>query len=312
MRERRVKDSIVSIASSGIEARSLVEGLNLLPIDKLIKPGDTVVITPNWVKSMSPSTATVVGPRTLRELISFVKNKGPKRIVVACGSGGDDTLKVFREVGYDRVISEERVELVDLNYGPYVDLQLDHPIIKSTPINRLVEETDVLISFSQLKIHEEATVSGTIKNVALSWPPAEIHGFPKKKLGIHDELHSFIVAITKKIPIDISILSVDKAMIGTGPSDGKAINTNGLVIASTDAIAVDAIGSRLLGFLPQAISYLYSLYKAGIGEADPRKMKMTGLSLEEAERIFSMAAYGQEVILDKNNSIKDLHGTLPN
>ncbi|KAB3529158.1 DUF362 domain-containing protein [Alkaliphilus serpentinus] len=312
MRNRRVIEPLVSIARSGIEERSLVDALNLLPMNRLIRDGDTVVITPNWVKAMAPNTATVVGPKTLKELITFVKGKNPKRIVIACGSGGDDTLKVFREIGYERVITSEGVDFIDLNYGPYTDLNLDHSIIKTTKVNGIIKEADVLISFSQLKVHEEATISGTIKNVALSWPPAEIHGFPKKKLGIHEDLHGFIVAMTKKVPIDLAILSVDKAMIGTGPSDGKAINTEGLVIASTDAIAADAIGGRLLGFLPQAISYLYALYREGIGEADPRKMKMTGLTLEEAERIFSMAAYGQEVLLDKNNNIKDLHGTLPN
>ncbi|MCC5910268.1 MAG: DUF362 domain-containing protein [Clostridiaceae bacterium] len=309
MRERRVKSPIVSITHNQIEQLSIIEAINLLPLDEIIKEGDTVVITPNWVKAQPPYTATVVGPRTLRTLIQHIKNKSPDKIIIATGSGGDDTKKVFETVGYNKIIAEEKIEFIDLNYGPYIDLALGHDIIETTKINKLIEETDVLISFTQLKQHEEATVSAAIKNIALGWPPGEIHGFPKKSLGIHEDLHGFIVAMAKKIPIDLSIVSLDKTMIGTGPSDGKAVNTEGLIIASTDPVAADAIAARLLGFLPQAVQYLYRLYKDGIGEADPKNMTIRGLTLEEAEKLFSMAAYGQEIVLDKNNVIKNLHGS---
>lgn len=312
MRSRRVKKTIVGIARGDNEQQSIVEAINLLPINEVIRGGDVVVITPNWVKALAPYTATVVGPETLRQLIQFVKTKDPKEIVIAVGSGGEETTKVFEGIGYNEVIIQEGVRFVDLNYGPYIDLQLEHSVVPQTKINKLLEEIDVLISFTQLKYHEEATISAAIKNVALGWPPAEIHGFPKKLLGIHEDLHGFIVAMTKKIPIDLSIISVDKAMIGTGPSEGKAVNTQGLVIASTDPVAADAIGGRLLGFLPQAIQYLYRLYLDRVGEADPQNMDIRGLTLEEAESIFSMAAYGQEVVLDKENKYKNIHGTQPN
>ncbi|MCT4617811.1 MAG: DUF362 domain-containing protein [Marinisporobacter sp.] len=306
-KDRRVKKPIVSIMKDKKEEDSVVKALDLLPISEMIKKEDVVVITPNWVKSKPPYTGTVVGPNTLRALIQYIKRFKPKRIVIATGSGGDSTTKVLTTVGYDKVIEEENVEFIDLNYGPYIELQLEHDQLKSTKINELINEVDVLISFTQLKQHEEATMSAGIKNIALAWPPAEIHGFPKKKLGIHEDLHGFIVAMVKKIPIDLAIISVDKSMIGTGPSEGKAVDTPGVIIAGTDPIATDTIGARLLGFLPQGVSYLYQLYREGIGVAEPEKMDLKGISLEEAERVFSKAAFQQEIILDKNK-IKNIHG----
>lgn len=308
LKNKRINQPIVSIVHNQGEQQSLRDALNLLPIDQILRPGDRVVITPNWVKAMPPHTATVVGPETLRELIQIVKEKNPQKITIAVGSGGDETTTVFKSIGYDLVIEQEGVAFIDLNYGPFISLALDHGIIKETPIHQLIQETDVLISFTQLKFHEEATMSGALKNIALSWPPASVHGFPKKQLGIHEDLHGFIAAMSKKIPADLAIISVDKAMIGTGPSDGKAVNTNGLMIASTDGISADAIGARLMGFLPQAVHYLYQLYQQGIGEVDPTKIEMKGISLEEAEGIFTMAAYGQKILLDKNNQIKGIHG----
>ncbi len=304
---RRVEKPVVSIMKDIQEENSLKKALDLLPMEDIIKAGDRVVITPNWVKDKDPSTGTVVGPVTLRSLIRYIKNFNPSKIIIATGSGGDPTSKVISSVGYDKVIEKENVEFIDLNYGPYMQLNLGHEYIPQTEINELIENMDVLISFTQLKHHEEATMSAGIKNIALGWPPAEIHGFPKKKLGIHEDLHGFIAAICGKIPIDLTIVSADKAMIGTGPSSGKAVGSQGLIIAGTDPVAVDTVSARLLGFLPQAVYYLYKLYKDGVGEAKLENMELKGIALEEAEKMFSLSAYNQEIVIDKGK-IKDIHG----
>lgn len=290
------------------EEDSLTKALNLLPMREIIKAGDRVVITPNWVKNKPPNTGTVVGPNTLQRLIRYVKDFNPAKIIIATGSGGDSTPVVMSSVGYDKIIKEEKVEFVDLNFGPYCNLVLGHNYIQETKINDLINNMDVLVSFTQLKHHEEAAMSAGIKNIALGWPPAEIHGFPKKKLGIHEDLHGFIVSMSKKIPIDLTIVSADKAMIGTGPSSGISVDSQGLILAGTDPVAVDTIAARFLGFLPQAVYYLYQAYKAGVGEARPENMELKGIGLEEAERHFSLSAYNTEIAVDKG-AIKDIHGS---
>lgn len=307
-RGRRVNRPIVAMMKDSKEEDSLIKALDLLPMGEIIKKGDRVVITPNWVKNQPPSTATVVGPNTLQRLIRYINGFGPSKIIIAAGSGGDSTETVMKSVGYDKIINEEGAEFIDLNYGPYTDLVLGHSYIQETKINDLINNMDVLISFTQLKHHEEATMSAGIKNITLSWPPAEIHGFPKKKLGIHEDLHGFMVSMAKKIPIDLTIVSADKAMIGTGPSSGKAVNSQGLILAGTDPVAVDTIAARLLGFLPQGVYYLYQLYKNGVGEAEAEKMELKGIFLEELERLFSISAYNFEIVLDKGE-IKGIHGS---
>jgi uncharacterized protein (DUF362 family) len=305
---RRIKTPIVAIMKDEKEEDSLTKALNLLPMGEILKAGDTVVITPNWVKDKPPNTGTVVGQNTLQRLIKYIKGFKPAKIIIATGSGGDPTPTVMKSVGYDSIINEEKVEFIDLNFGPYSSLVLNHQYIHETQINSLIDNMDVLISFTQLKHHEEAAMSAGIKNIALGWPPAEIHGFPKKKLGIHEDLHGFIVSMAKKIPIDITIVSADKAMIGTGPSSGISVDSQGLILAGTDPVAVDTIAARFLGFLPQAVYYLYMAYKAGIGEARPENMELRGISLEEAEKHFSLSAYNKEIAIDEG-SIKDIHGS---
>ncbi|MCC3868888.1 DUF362 domain-containing protein [Terrisporobacter mayombei] len=309
MREnRKIKEPIVAITKALTEGESLEKALDLLPIDKIIQKGDKVIITPNWVKDKSAKDGAVVGPKTLQRLIQYVKTKEPSTICIATGSGGTETTDVMTSVGYDKVIEEEVVEYIDMNYGPFIELKLDHDIIKTTPINKIVDEADVIISFTQLKYHEEATVTASIKNIAMGYPPASVHGFPKKQTGIHEDLHGFIRSFAKKVPIDLAIISLDKAMIGTGPIFGQAVDTPGLIIAGTDPVAADSVGARLLGFLPQGVAYLYGLYKDGLGEANPMNMTIKGLDLVEAEKIFSKAAYGNKESIVDREKLKDIHG----
>lgn len=279
IRNRKVKDPIVAITKGMSEGRSLEKALDLLPMDKIIQKGDKVIITPNWVKDKSPKDGVVVGPKTLKKLIQYIKTKEPSKIVIATGSGGAKTPDVMKSVGYDKIIEEENLEFVDMNYGPFIDLELNHEIIKSTPNKWSYKGCWCYNFIYSIKYHEEATVTAAIKNIAMGYPPASIHGYPKKQTGIHEDLHGFIRCFAKKVPIDLSIISLDKAMIGTGPSDGMAVDTPGLVIASTDPVAADSIGARLLGFLPQAVCYLYGLYKDGLGEAKPENMTILGLDL---------------------------------
>lgn len=306
MRKRRNEASIVGIADALQSGNCIEDALNLIGADKMIKSGDRVVVTANMVDNKPPSTGTVVHPELLRKIIQYMKRYNPGKITIAAGSGGAPTAQVFGEIGFKKVIDEEQVDFVDLNYGPYTEIRLNHDIVTTTKINKLLEEMDVHISFTPIKMHKEATVSLGIKNVALSWPPAEIHGMPKKKLGIHEALHPFIVAMGEAVPIDLTILTGMKGMVGTGPSDGKPVDSN-LIVAGTDPVAADAVASRLMGFLPQAVQYLFELHRRGIGQADVNKIELKGIPLVQAEEMYSMAALGQSIAIDRNH-ILTIHG----
>jgi uncharacterized protein (DUF362 family) len=298
MRPRRRGVSEIAIVENENEVLAINDCMTLLGLEILIDTEDVVVITPNWVQKQKPETGIVVGQESLRAIIKLVKEKGPKRIVVATGSGQKSTDEIMKYCGFQKVIDEEGVEFIDLNQGPYTRINLSHPRVPALNLNKLFNEMTFLISYAQLKLHEEATMSAAIKNIAMGWPSAEEHGYPKKKLGIHDDLHGFITAMTQVIPIDLSIVSASPAMIGTGPAKGIAKHT-GLVIAGTDPVAVDTIGARLLGFKPQAVRSLFDCSNKGVGINDTAQMNVKGLSLKQAESIFSTAAYGNAIIMDE-------------
>jgi len=293
----------VAVVYNEQESEAILEGLTIINAEKDIQTDDVVVITPNWVNNQKPNPAdgVVVGPQTLRTIIRWIKQRHPQRIIVATGSGGGNTEQVMKEVGYDKIIKEEQVEFVDFNKGPYITLELEHIKPKKILVNKIFEEMTYYISFTQLKTHEEATMSASIKNVALSWPTTEEQGTPKKNLGIHDDLHGFIAAMAERIRINLAIVSANPVMIGTGPIKGIDRHT-GLVICGKNPISVDCICARLLGYMEQGVGYLHKLKNKGYEETDINKIPMVGLTMIGAEKIFSTNVYGEEMILDAKNS----------
>jgi uncharacterized protein (DUF362 family) len=110
-------------------------------------------------------------------------------------------------------------------------------------------------------------------------------------------MHSFIAAMGKRFPIDLAITVGHPAMIATGPLGGHVVET-GLVIASTDALAADVVGARLLGFKPQAVRHLWEAARLSIGESHENRMRFTKLSLRDAIEAFTLDAYGERLTFD--------------
>ncbi|HZO89883.1 MAG TPA: DUF362 domain-containing protein [Chthonomonadaceae bacterium] len=168
-------------------------------------------------------------------------------------------------------------------------------------VNPRVLEYETLISLSQLKLHETATVTLALKNIAMSFPAADYYGHPrstkKHENWFFADMHSFIAAMAKRFPIRLAITVGHPAMIGAGPLGGHVVET-GLVIASTDPLAADVVGAKLLGFGPQAVRHLWEASRLGLGETSPDKMEFPAMSLRAAIEAFTEAAYGKRLTFE--------------
>jgi uncharacterized protein (DUF362 family) len=135
----------------------------------------------------------------------------------------------------------------------------------------------------------------------MSFPAADYYGHPrgneKHKHHFFDDMHSFIAAMTRQFPAKLAITVGHPAMIGMGPIGGHVFET-GLTIASTDPLAADIVGARLLGFSGQAVRHLWEAGKLGLGETDLSRMEFPGLNIDKAFAAFTAAAYGQSLELE--------------
>jgi uncharacterized protein (DUF362 family) len=291
---------VVITQNTRIES-AISEALEHIPLASLVR-GRLVAVKPNDTWASADDTTGITQPDTLRAVLRFIRAYEPRAVVVTGGAGAAETEEVFRLGGLIDVVTEEGAEFFDHNRPPFVAVNLTyHPAAdvvgaqKSVMINSRVPSYETLIVVSQLKLHDTATVTLALKNIAMSFPAADYYGHPRStqqhEHRFFDDMHSFIAAMAKRFPIDVAITVGHPAMIGTGPLGGLAVET-GLVIASTDALAADVVGARLLGFRPQAVRHLWEAARLGIGESDVGRMQFPVLSLREAVGAFTEAAYG--------------------
>ena len=281
--------------------------LRQLALEPLVR-GKRVAVKPNDTWASAEDKTGVTQPDTLRAVLHHLKQFGPRELVVTGGAGAAETEEVFQIAGLMGVVEEEGAAFFDHNRPPFNEVHLEYAPTtdvdgpqKSVMVNPRVLEYETLVSLAQLKLHETATVTLSLKNIAMSFPAADYYGHPRstQKHTNHffADMHSFIAAMAKRFPIRLAVIAGHPAMIGTGPLGGHAVET-GLVIASTDAVAADVVGAKLLGFGPQAVRHLWEAGRLGLGETDTDKMKFPALSLRQAIEAFTVAAYGERLTFE--------------
>jgi uncharacterized protein (DUF362 family) len=296
--------AVVSITHNEDVGKAIYAALGYIDVEPLIR-GKVVAVKPNETWASPEKTTGVTQPDTLRAVLRYVKQFGPKELVVSGGAGAAETDEVFRLVGMMDVVEEEGATFFDHNRPPFQQVELTYAPDKdvqgpqlSVMVNPRVLEYETLIAVSQLKMHATATVTLAMKNIAMSYPAADYYGHPRaKQYHQHEfftDMHSFIAAMIKRFPIHLAITVGHPAMIGTGPIEGYTFET-GLVIASTDAVAADATGARLMGFYADAVHHIWEAGRLGLGETDVTKIEYPALSLKEAIGIFTEAAYGHRL-----------------
>lgn len=247
-----------------------------------------VVIKPNetWASRRDPTACTQAD--TLQAVIRYVKRFRPAEIIVSGGSGAGETDDIFRVLGIDRVIQEEKVEFIDHNRGPFQEVKLDYGPEKTVLVNPRVLEYDILISLAQHKVHHKAKVTLSMKNIAMSYPAADYYGHPRAKHrqphNFFKDIHRHIVGMCHKFPIDLAIIAGHPAMTGTGPIGGHTFES-GLTIASRDFVAADTIGAQILGI--NKVDHLEEAESLNLGTSTLNRIEVVGTPLEKARRIFA-------------------------
>jgi uncharacterized repeat protein (TIGR01451 family) len=284
----------------------------------VIAPGDTVVIKPNLVQAAAADGGYTTDPRVVRAVVQLAWEAGAGQVIIAEGSAcypdGRDargaTLEAFRVCGYDadgnQVEDVTGVPLMDLNdaggldqHDPARVTSVDVPnglIRTSYWLPRVVIEADVLIGVPVLKNHYVAGVTLALKN-QIGIAPSDIYHSPgsqmyKGELGHGpDDLGRHIVDLNLARPLDFVVVDGLRGMID-GPSGGTLANPPmRLILASADPVAIDTVGSLIMGYDPATVPYLAWAGGAGLGTSNVEEITVRGLRVSQVRRDFP-APYG--------------------
>ncbi|MEZ5401780.1 MAG: DUF362 domain-containing protein [Bryobacteraceae bacterium] len=272
-----------------------------------VRPDDWVVIK-TCVRGVPPgaagwSPAMVTDPRLVSSLLRYLtERKLGRRFSIVAGPPYRGPWDLpwnsnFDGAGYRAIIDALakahpalRFELIDLNTAPSLEMPVEGRFFASRNsrgvyhVPRVLRECDKVISIAPLATAPDVGASLTILNY-LGFGPGEQYGYPKRRL--------LELGRAGEVALDLfSFHPADYAIAG-GPFAGEAgagTRRHNVLVAGTNAPAVDAVGAAVMGLDSAATPYLDLAVQRGYGVADSYSIWTRGVEIDEVKSSFRVAA----------------------
>jgi len=222
-----------------------------------------IIIKPNLTNASPPPVTTPVD--AAEAVYDYCKQHTPAEVVIGEGCGKGRTEDIYDGAGYSWLARARGIRLIDFNEEPAVRLTRDDAVqLKELYLPKVALDA-FIISLPVLKDHSFTTTTVAMKNMFGLVPAPHYCGrWNKSKLHTPSTHHSVFDVCLFKRP-DLCV--VDASVALTGQHLSGAAKKIGLILASFDPVAVDAVGSRLLGHDPLEIEYL-TLANGVLGDMD--------------------------------------------
>ena len=235
--------------------------------------GRSVLIKPNALRASNAEQGIVTHPAVVRAVVEKVEALGAGRIVVGDNPGmmsyGANE-KTFRQSG-----------LMEAAKGHYENIGSDAVEVDFNPkfadrvsVSRAVMDADVLISVPKFKTHGLTIVTGAVKN-SYGLLPGAIKANLHNKSGTALRFHEMLIDVFKLRVPDLVIMDAVVGMEGNGPASTE-LRDIGRILASDNAVALDAVMSRMMGFDPADLPFLQTARARGLGTHEDREIEIVG------------------------------------
>lgn len=249
---------------------------NIGGLDQLIKQGTRVHIKPNLLTAKSPDKAATTHPSVVKSLVKRVLELGGLVTIGDSPAGISRPIEEYwQATGMGEVALETGAKLVQLEKKGVVERTVNG---KAYFISSAVAEADVVINVCKLKTHNLTLFTGAIKNMFGAIPGFKKSEYHKQAPKV-EEFSEIIVDIFSAVRPQLNIMDAIEIMEGNGPSAGRPKHL-GMILASKDAVALDAIAAKIVGFEAGEILTTEKAYQRGLGEKVIDRIAILGESLE--------------------------------
>lgn len=207
---------------------------------KFINKGDVVFLKPNF-NTADPFPASTDLP-FLKAAVELLYEAGAKLVMIGESSTYTlDTRKILEQRGvFGLQESENPPRVYVLDELEWVKKEIPQgKYLKSASIPRLLEKVDKIVYLPCLKTHSQGRFTASLKLSVGLMKPLE-------RVRLHlRRLEEKVAELNILIKPDLIIMDARKVFVTDGPSEGR-IEDSRLILASTDRIAIDAEGVKIL------------------------------------------------------------------
>ncbi len=246
-----------------------------------VKKGDTVLVKPNIVQvphlgffllsdySVGRAMATISDPRVAIAVAKLAREQGANKVIIG-ESNASNCHSFWQECGYEAAVAalkDPAISLLYLDGSRYKKMKPPKALSLPTyEIFDVVEKADCVVSIAPMKTHMWAGTTMTMKNF-IGIPANAVYGSYKSGLP-HSNIADVIVDLTgivkDRARSNFGIVTGIYAGVGFGPLmvDAEKVNC---IVAGADYVAVDAVGTTIMGFDAAAIGHIRKAHEMGLG-----------------------------------------------
>ncbi len=238
---RREGRALVSRASAGPDLKASIKlCLDALGgLDRLVQPGDSVLLKPNY-NSNDPSPATT-DPAFLRAVAELVREAGADRVAIGDSSGLPwlPTRRTLGSLGITDELRDIGDELLLFDELAFVHVRIDGRYLDSIGIAERAYHASKIIYLPCMKTHRLARFTMSLKLGMGLVDPADRPGMHMRNL------EQKLAEVNKAIGPDLVIMDGRRSFVTGGPDSGQ-VETPGLILCSGDQVAIDVEGLKTI------------------------------------------------------------------
>lgn len=279
----KVKVSLVKLNNYESEdvRRAVKKSVDLLGgLESIFKPRSKIFVKINHLSPPSPPERGIVThPAFTREVLHLLKELGHE---VTVGddiqSGKEDGFLIS---GYRKVCDELEIPLVNLKEKGFREVFCKGSLLEKTYVSPLLLETEYILNIPKLKTHSFTVFTGAVKNMFGIIP----YGLRLKYHRLYINNHVFsqmLVDIFSCVPPHLTIMDGVMAMEGEGPAAGN-MRRVGVVLASLDAVALDAVATKVVGLEPAEVFTTCYAHDRGLGVGKIENVQIVGDKLSAVQ-----------------------------
>jgi uncharacterized protein (DUF362 family) len=235
--------------------QAIAESLNLInyTFDGAIKK---IVLKPNLCYYWDCTTGQTSDPKFVGDLIDYLREQVSEDVEIAIVESDASAMRckyAFRMLGFERLAAEKNVCLVNLTDEPSDETEVT---VNGKPykfqVPSIIKEADLRINLPKIKY--------TVDPIKITCALKNLYGCNPytKKYKLHNDLGNVIVALNKAMPFNL-------VLIDSNIASGIQPRRIGLMMASTDPVAVDVAASQIAWLNPESIPYLRLAEAEGVG-----------------------------------------------
>ncbi|GAI58779.1 unnamed protein product, partial [marine sediment metagenome] len=185
----------------------------------------------------------------------------------------------FQVSGFRQMCQRAGVRLTNLREAGFVETVCNGHFLEKVYLSKISLDADVIINLPKLKTHSLCVFTGGVKNMYGNIPSGLRQKFHAEYMKSED-FSQVLTDIFSAIRPQLTIMDGIIAMEGDGPAAGS-LRRLGVILASQDTVAVDAVATKIIGLNPMDIHTTRYSDERGLGIGNLQNIEVIGERIDD-------------------------------